>query len=76
MPHDTLELFTKNNRIIDEHNENFEIEIEELTSHQAKYLCILTSGYLEKNLKEIGKKYIKDGGISNCKKLLFFTVKL
>ena len=69
MPSNVLKLFVDNNRIIDQKildDDTFEIDFEELSSHQAKYLCIITSGHLEKSMKDIGKKYKADGGISGC----------
>ena len=69
MPSNVLRLFVDNNRIIDQkilEDDTFEIDFEELSSHQAKYLCIITSGHLEKSMKDIGAKYKTDGGISGC----------
>jgi len=73
MPSTVLKLFTDNNAKIDQkilEDDTFQIDFEELSSHQAKYLCIITSGHLEKSLQDIGTKYKTDGGISGCAKFL------
>ncbi len=73
MPSEVLKLFTDNNHIIDQKilsDDTFNLDFEELTSHQAKYLCIITSGHLEKSLKDIGKMYREEGGLSGCAKFL------